>query len=63
MDTTSSRFISVTLTESEWRALRAIEPNPTAWIKEQITQRLADPGARAGVPDGADGKPRTADLR
>ena len=41
MDGTPTRFVATTLTEAEWRALRAIEPDPPAWIKEQIRQLIA----------------------
>ena len=41
MDKLSNRFVAVNLTDAEWRALRAVTPDPCAWIKEQI-QRLLD---------------------
>ena len=41
MDSNTSRFVAVNLTDAEWRALRAVTPDPCAWIKEQI-QRLLD---------------------
>ena len=44
MDTSSSRFVAVNLTETEWRALRAITPDPCAWIKAQIQQLLDESG-------------------
>jgi hypothetical protein len=41
MDTNTSRFVAVNLTDAEWRALRTLTPDPCAWMKEQI-QRLLD---------------------
>jgi hypothetical protein len=41
MDSNTSRFVAVNLTDAEWRALRAVTPDPCAWMKEQI-QRLLD---------------------
>jgi hypothetical protein len=37
----TSRFVAVNLTDAEWHALRAVTPDPCAWIKAQI-QRLLD---------------------
>ena len=36
----STRVIAVVLTEEEWRAFRAIEPEPLAWIQQQIRTRV-----------------------
>ena len=36
MDKNSNRFVAVNLTDAEWRALRAVTPDPCAWIKTQI---------------------------
>jgi hypothetical protein len=44
MSKNTSRFLAVNLTESEWQALRAVTPDPCAWIKEQIQQLLIDSG-------------------
>jgi hypothetical protein len=41
MDKNANRFVAVNLTDSEWRALRAVTPDPCAWMKSQI-QRLLD---------------------
>lgn len=41
MDKNSGRFVAVNLTDAEWRALRAVTPDPCAWMKTQI-QRLLD---------------------
>jgi hypothetical protein len=44
MDKETSRFIAITLTESEWQALRAIKPNPSAWLKQEINRTLEESG-------------------
>lgn len=36
----STRVIAVVLTEEEWRAFRAIEPEPLAWLQQQIRERV-----------------------
>ena len=40
-----SRSLTVVLSESEWRALRDIEPDAVGWLQECIRERL---GASAG---------------
>ena len=50
MDKNTSRFVAVTLTEAEWHALRAVTPDPCAWMKAQI-QRLLDESGVAPVRD------------
>ena len=44
MSTNTNRFLAVNLTEGEWQALRAVTPDPVAWIKGQIQQLLEDSG-------------------
>jgi hypothetical protein len=46
----STRVVSVVLTEEEWRAFRAIEPEPLAWIQQQIRTRV-ERAASAGYED------------
>jgi hypothetical protein len=46
----STRVIAVVLTEEEWRAFRAIEPEPLAWIQKQIRTRV-ERAASAGYED------------
>ena len=36
MSNERERVISVTLTESEWQAFIARQPQPVVWIREQI---------------------------
>ena len=40
----TNRFLAVNLTEAEWQALRAVTPDPVAWIKTQIQQLLEESG-------------------
>ena len=44
MSKNTSRFVAVNLTEAEWQALRAVAPDPCAWIKEQIHRLLDESG-------------------
>jgi hypothetical protein len=44
MDKNTSRFVAVNLTDAEWHALRAVTPDPCAWIKAQIQNLLAESG-------------------
>ena len=44
MSKNTSRFLAVNLTEAEWQALRAVTPDPCAWIKEQIQNLLDESG-------------------
>jgi hypothetical protein len=44
MSKNTSRFLAVNLTESEWQALRAVTPDPCAWIKSQIQRLLEESG-------------------
>jgi hypothetical protein len=53
MSKNTSRFLAVNLTEAEWQALRAVTPDPCAWIKDQI-HRLLDESGVALVPDESD---------
>ena len=41
MDVVPTRFISTTLTETEWKALKAIQPDPARWLREQVKAVLA----------------------
>ena len=55
MDKNTSRFVAVNLTDAEWRALRAVTPDPCAWIKAQIQRLLDESGVapaarRTGIP-------------
>jgi len=50
MSANTNRFLAVNLTEAEWQALRAVTPDPCAWIKSQI-QRLLD---ESGVTPASD---------
>ncbi len=44
MDGNASRFVAVNLSDAEWRALRAVTPDPCGWIKTQIQRLLEDSG-------------------
>jgi hypothetical protein len=42
-----TRTLTIVLPESDWRALRAAEPDAVAWLQERIRERLATE-SRAG---------------
>ena len=56
MSKNTSRFLAVNLTEGEWQALRAVTPDPVAWIRSQIHQLLDDSGVRP-IPEEVDHQP------
>ena len=56
MSKNTSRFLAVNLTEAEWQALRAVTPDPVAWIRAQIHQLLDDSGVRPS-PEETDHQP------
>jgi hypothetical protein len=39
-----TRTLTIVLPESDWRALRAAEPDAVAWLQERIRERLAASG-------------------
>jgi hypothetical protein len=50
--TPSSRTLTVVLSESEWQALRDVEPDAVGWLQERIRERLAVSGASDARPNG-----------
>jgi hypothetical protein len=51
MSKNTSRFLAVNLTEAEWQALRAVTPDPCAWIKNQIHELLDQSGVKPAIED------------
>ena len=51
----TSRTLTVVLPESDWQALRAVEPDAVGWLHERIRERLGScgPGAAPGVSPSA----------
>lgn len=49
-----ARVLSLGLSESQWRALLEVEPEPIAWLRRQIRERLDGAGS-ADQPDTAHG--------
>jgi hypothetical protein len=41
-----TRTLTIVLPESDWRALRAAEPDAVAWLHARIRERLATSGAQ-----------------
>jgi hypothetical protein len=50
MGTERERVISITLTEAEWQAFVAAQPQPVTWLRERIREvtQSATPVAREG---------------
>ena len=50
----NSRTLTVVLSEADWRALRAVEPDAVGWLHEQIRERIGlkplSHGDEAGRP-------------
>jgi hypothetical protein len=42
MSTERERVISITLTESEWQAFVARQPQPVSWLRERIREEVRD---------------------
>ena len=41
----ATRTLTLELPESDWKALRAAEPDAIGWLRAQIQQRLSGPSA------------------
>ena len=60
--THSSRTLTVVLSESDWQALRAVEPDAVGWLHERIRERLGSasqeprPASAATRPTGSWGE-------
>ena len=57
LKTPDSRTLTLVLSESDWRALRRVEPDAIGWLHERIRERLGSSAssdvAEAGAPRGA----------
>ena len=42
---TTSRTLTVVLSETDWRALRAVEPDAVGWLQQTIRERIGTPEA------------------
>jgi hypothetical protein len=51
MDLTQTRYVAITLTEPEWESLRAIQPDPCNWLKQQVHQLIESQGRPSDKPD------------
>jgi hypothetical protein len=45
-----TRTLTLVLSESEWRALRDVEPDAVAWLQSQIRHRLTAEDAPKPTP-------------
>jgi hypothetical protein len=39
----ASRTLTVVLSETDWRALRAVEPDAVGWLQQRIRERIGTP--------------------
>lgn len=44
MSNDRERVISITLSEAEWQAFVARQPQPVTWLKDRIRDELTTPG-------------------
>ena len=42
------RVLSLALPEKQWRALLEVEPEPIAWLRQQVRERLHESGPAEG---------------
>ena len=60
----TSRTLTVVLSEADWQALRAVEPDAVGWLHERIRERLGateSTQASARVPQAAGSGPGWGD--
>ena len=53
MGTERDRVISISLTEAEWQAFVAAQPQPVSWLRERILE-VVRPGADETEESGSD---------
>lgn len=53
MDVVPTRFISTPLTEAEWKALKAVQPDPVRWLREQVKAVIAQAATEEAEPQPA----------
>jgi hypothetical protein len=44
-----TRTLTIVLPESDWRALRAAEPDAVGWLQARIRERLGTPGTQSAA--------------
>lgn len=45
-DFQETRTLTLVLPESDWRALRAVEPDALGWLQDRVRERLAHSAGR-----------------
>ncbi|HEX5473388.1 MAG TPA: hypothetical protein VFX12_01900 [Vicinamibacterales bacterium] len=51
----STRTLTIVLEESDWRALRAAEPDAIGWLQARIRERLTPPSPDRRTPVASTG--------
>ena len=57
-----TRVLSLTLAEGEWRDLLDVEPEPIAWLRDQIRERIENREAGTGSQPPSSCPPITCGL-
>jgi len=63
MDLNQTRYISISLTEPEWQSLRALQPDPCRWLKQQVHQLLEENGRPVDTRQNAASAPQSTQSR
>jgi len=56
----TSRTLTVVLSESDWQALRAVEPDAVGWLQERIRERLGAAAPETRNDETAAASPRAS---
>ena len=60
MNNDRDRVISISLSEAEWQAFTAKQPQPVSWLRDRILGELRD--GRVDAPDGAAQRPPISNI-
>jgi hypothetical protein len=47
------RVISISISESDWKTLRSIQPEPVDWLKDKIREKVEQARATGAAASGA----------
>jgi hypothetical protein len=60
MGTERDRVISITLTEAEWQAFVAAQPQPVSWLRDRIREATTQSSSTVVAREGADARQQVA---
>ena len=49
------RVISISISESDWKTLRSIQPEPVGWLKDKIRETVEQARQTSAAPAAAQG--------